>query len=157
MFLFILSVTRSVVSPSKSLKFLVSKRFKQRLSIYDIANCKAFTKIVTKLPQSVEFLTAIMISDSNILAQVLYQNQSIVQLIVDVICPNKKCRGERCVYLTTFEEIIKSTYQCKQCKAFSHMLNFLFKDQKPCVTLFGWTYCFKKRQIWITKKRNCRL
>ena len=92
-----------------------------------------------------EFLIAILTSDSNILAQVLYQDQSIVQLIVDVICPIKKCRGEKCAYLTSFEEINKSTYQCKQCKACSHVLNILLKDQKPCVTLFGWTYCFRKK------------
>ena len=92
-----------------------------------------------------EFLRAIMTFDSNILAQVLYQDQSIVELIGDVTCPNKKCRGEKCVYLTSFEEINKKTYQCQQCKACSHVLNILFKDQKPCVTLFGWTYCFRKK------------
>ena len=86
-----------------------------------------------------------MTSDSNILAQVLYQDQSIVELIGEAICPNKKCRGEKSVYLTSFEEISKSTYHCKQCKACSHDLNIPFKDQKPCVTLFGWTYCFSKK------------
>ena len=86
-----------------------------------------------------------MISDSNSLAQVLYQNQSIVQLIGDVICPNKKCRGKKWVYLTSFEEINKSTYDCKQWKACSDVLNIPFKDQKPCVTLVGWTYCFRKK------------
>ena len=91
------------------------------------------------------FLIVIMTFDSNNLAQVLYQDQSIVQFIGDVICPNKKCRGEKCVYLTSFAEINKSTYQCKQCKACSHVLNIPFKDQKPCVTLFGWTYCFRKK------------
>ena len=89
-----------------------------------------------------EFLIEIMTFDSNTLAQVLYQDQSIVELIGDVICPNKKCRGEKSVYLTSFEEINKSTYQCKQCKACSHVLKIPFKDQKPCVTFFGWTYCF---------------
>ena len=97
------------------------------------------------MPQSVEFLIAIMISGSNILAQVLYQDQSKVQLIRDVTCPNRKCRGEKCVYLTSFEEINKNTYQCKQCRACSHVLKNPFKDQKPCVTLFGWTYCFRKK------------
>ena len=92
-----------------------------------------------------ELLIAIMTSDSNILAQVLYHDQSIVELIGDVICPNRKCRGEKCVYITSFEEINKSTYECKQCKACSHVLNIPFKDQKPCVTLFGWTYCFRKK------------
>ena len=86
-----------------------------------------------------------MTSDSNILAQVLYQDQSTVELIGDVIFSNKKRRGEKCAYLTSFKEINKSTYQCKQCKACSHVHNIPFKDQKPCVTLFGWTYCFRKK------------
>ena len=97
------------------------------------------------LPQSVEILVAIMTFDSKIFAQVLYQDQSVVHLIGDVICPNKKCRGEKCVYFTRFEEIHKSIYQCKQCKACSHVLSLPFRDQKPCVTLFGWTYCFRKK------------
>ena len=96
------------------------------------------------MPQIVEFLIAIMTLDSNILAQVLYQEQSIVELVGDVICPNKKRRGEKSVYTTSFEEINKNTYQSKQCKSCSHVLNIPFKDQKPCVTLFGSTYCFRK-------------
>ena len=92
-----------------------------------------------------EFLIAIMTFDSNILDQVFYQDQSIVELIGDVICPNKKCRGEKSVYITRFEEINKSTHQWKQCKACSHVLNIPFKDRKPCVTLFGCTYCFRKK------------
>ena len=126
-------------------KFQNVGEFQQRLSIYDIAKCIAFTKIVTILPQSVEFLMAILIFDSNILSQVLYQDQNVVQLIGDVICPNNKCRGENCVNSTSFEEINKSIYQCKQCKACSHVLNFAFEDQKPCLTLFGLTYCFRKK------------
>ena len=99
------------------------------------------------MPQSVELLIAFMISDSNILVQVLYQDQGIVQLIGDVICPNKDCRGEKCVYLTSFEDTNKNTYECKQCKACSHVLNIRFEHQKPFVTLFGWTYCFRKKPI----------
>ena len=86
-----------------------------------------------------------MTSDSNILVRVLYQDQSIMDLIGDVICPNKKSRGENCVYLTRFEEFNKSTYECKLCKACSHVLNILFKDQKAYANLFCWTYCFGKR------------
>ena len=92
-----------------------------------------------------ELLIAIMTFDPNILAKVLYQDESIVELIGVVICPNKKCRGEKCVYITSFEEINKSTYECKECKSCSHVLNIPFKDQKTCVTLFGWTYCFRKK------------
>ena len=109
------------------------------------------------MPQSVEFLIAVMTFDSNILAQVLYQDQSLVELIGDVIRPNKKRRGEKSVYITSFEEINKSTYQCKQCKACSHVLNIPFKDQKPCVTLFGWTYCFRKKTMLDYQKEKLSL
>ena len=54
-----------------------------------------------------------MTSDSKILVQVLYQDQSIVELLGDVICPNKKCRGEKRVYITSFGEINKGTYESK--------------------------------------------
>ena len=95
----------------------------------------------------VELLRAIMTSDSNNLAKVLYQDQSKVELIGDVICSNKKCGGEKCayLYLTSFEKINESTYQCKQCKACNQVLSILFRDQRPCVTLLGWTYCFRKK------------
>ena len=74
----------------------------------------------------------------------------------EVICPKKKCRGEKCVYLTRFEEINKNTYQCKQCKACSHVLNFPSKDQEPRVTLFGWTYCFRKKTKSDFQRKNSR-
>ena len=45
----------------------------------------------------------------------------------------------------SFEEFNKSSYECKQCKACSHVLNIPFKHQKLCVSLFGWTYCFRKK------------
>ena len=123
--------------------------------MYDTEKCIAFTKIVTMLPQKVELLIATMTFDSNILAQVFYQDQSIVELIGDVTCPKKKCRGEKCVYLTSFEEINKSTHQCEQCKACNHVLNIPFKDQNPCVTLFGWTYCFRKKtKLDYQKEKN---
>ena len=88
---------------------------------------------------------AILTSDSNILAQVLYQDQSTVELIGDVNCPNKKSRGEKCVYLKNFAELNKSTYDFRQCETCSHVLNIRFNYQKPCVTLFGWTDCFRKK------------
>ena len=72
-------------------------------------------------------------------------DQSLKEVIGVVICPNMKCRGEKSAYITRFEELNKSTYECKQCKAGTHVLNTPFKDQKPCVTLLGWTYCFRKK------------
>ena len=64
--------------------------------------------MVTILPQSVEFLIAIMTCDSNFLPQLLYHNQSIVVPIGDVICPNKKCRGKKCVYLTSLKKLTRA-------------------------------------------------
>ena len=135
--LFVLSVTRSVVSPSKSFKPIVSKTFHQRFLICNSAKCITFTKNVILLPQVVEFLKVIMTCDSNFLAQVLYQDQNIMQLLGDIHRLNKKCRAEKCVYLTSFEEIMKSTKQCKQCKTWNHVLNIPFKHQKPCDILLG--------------------
>ena len=98
-----------------------------------------------------ELLIEYLKSDSNILARVLYQDLSIVELIGDVICPNKKCRREKSVYITSFEEINKSTYECRQCKARTHLLSILFKDQEPCVTLFGVTL-EKKYNVGLPKR-----
>ena len=88
-----------------------------------------------------------MTSDSNIFGQVLYHNQSIVELIGDVICPNKECRGEKCVYITSYEKNNESSYKCNLCKACCHVLDIPFKDQKPTLLLFGGdgTYCFRKK------------
>ena len=86
-----------------------------------------------------------MTSDSNILAQVLLPRSKYSANHRRYVCPKKNCRGEKCVYLRSFEEISKSTYQCEQCKACSHVFNIPFKDQKPCVTIFGCTYRFRKK------------
>ena len=57
--------------------------------------CIVFTKLFTILTQSVEFLIANMTCDSYILSQALYQDQSIVELVGDVMCSNNNSRGEK--------------------------------------------------------------
>ena len=84
-----MSVTRSVVFSIKNFQ-IVGEQNPTRLLIYDTAKCIAVTKVVTILSQSVEFLIEIMKSDSNILARVLYRDQSTVELIGDVIFPQKE-------------------------------------------------------------------
>ena len=86
-----------------------------------------------------------------------------MELIGDAICSNKKSRGEKCVYLTSIEEINKSTYDCKQWEACSHVLDIPIKDQKPVLpsldvllSLDG-TTALEKGQSWITRKRNSLL
>ena len=95
-----------------------------------------------------------MTSDSNILAQLLYQDQSIVELIGDVICPNKKCRGEKSVYITSFEEINKSTYEYKQCKACTHVLNIPLRIRNHVLPYLVGPTALEKRQSWITERET---
>ena len=59
-----------------------------------------------------------------------------------------------CVYLTSFEEINESTYEYKQCKACSHVLNILFKDQKPRITFLIGPTAVEKRQSWLPKRKS---
>ena len=65
------------------------------------------------------------------------------ETIGDVYCPT--CRNEKCVYISTNETT--SFYDCKKCKACCHVLNILFKDQKPTIILFGGdgTQCFARK------------
>ena len=60
----------------------------------------------------------------------------------DVYCPTG--RNEKCGYISTNKTT--SSYDCKNCKACCHVLNFPFKDQKPTVMLFGGddTRCFAR-------------
>ena len=133
----VLKRTRLASFPSNSLNNTLINSFLQKLSTWVAAKSIISTGIDFLLLTSVKFLRAIRTYDSNIPAHVLYQNESIVELIADVICRKKKCGEENCVYLTSFEEINRSTYEFKQCKACSHVLNIPFNDQKPCVALFG--------------------
>ena len=120
--------------PSKSLNDAVINSFLQKLSTWVTAKTNICTRIEFLLPTGVTLLRAIMTFEENI-----------KDIIGDVFCTKKKCRGEKCVYWTSFEESKKSTYECKQCKSCRHVLSIPFKDRKPCVTLFGWTCCFRKK------------
>ena len=65
------------------------------------------------------------------------------ETIGDVYCPT--CGKEKCVYTSTNKTT--SFYDCKKCKACCHVLNILFKDQKPTIMLFGGdgTHCFARK------------
>ena len=55
------------------------------------------------------------------------------------------CRNEKFVCISTNKTT--NFYDCKKCKACCHVLNILFKDQKPTIMLFGGegTPCFAKK------------
>ena len=61
------------------------------------------------------------------------------------------------MYLTSFEEINKSTYQCKQCKAASHVINIFLRIRNHVLPYFVGPTALEKKQSSITKKRNSRL
>ena len=66
-----------------------------------------------------------------------------IKTIGDVYCPT--CRNEKRVYISTNKTT--NFYDCKKCKACSHVLNIPFKDQKPTILLFGGdgTNCFARK------------
>ena len=64
--------------------------------------------------------------------------------IGDLYCPT--CRNEKCAHISTNKKT--SFYDCKNCKACCHVLNFLFKNQKLTIILFGddSTHCLAKEK-----------
>ena len=60
-------------------------------------------------------------------------DNKVQKTIGDVFCPG--CRNEKCVYISTNKTT--SFYDCKKCKACCHVLNILFKVQKPTIMLLG--------------------
>ena len=59
--------------------------------------------------------------------------KSIQDVIGDVCCP--KCPNEKCVYISNNNNC--SVFDCKKCKACSHVLNYPFKDQNLTMILFA--------------------
>ena len=73
--------------------------------------------------------------------------KSIGDIIGDVYCPGRYCSILKCVYVHTCEEDSDNCYECVQCRACCHVLNILFKNQKPTIMLYGGdgAYCFAKK------------
>ena len=65
------------------------------------------------------------------------------ETIGDVYCPT--FRNENYVYISINK--MTSSYDCKKCTAYCHVLNIPFKDQKPTIMLFlsDGTHCFAKK------------
>ena len=71
-------------------------------------------------------------------------DNKVQETIGDVYCPTS--RNEKCVYISTNKTT--SFYHCKKCKAWCHVLNIHFKDQKLTNMLFGGdgTPCFARKR-----------
>ena len=63
----------------------------------------------------------------------LYVEDKIHEIFGDVFCPT--CKEEKRVYSATNKTL--SFYDCKKCKTSCHVIDILFRKQKPTLTLFG--------------------
>ena len=84
------------------------------------------------LPAKQLFINVTFQSTKNRRKELCVDNK-VQEAIGGVYCPI--CRNEKCVYLSTMKT--SSFYDCRKCKASSHVLNIPFKDQKPTFMLFG--------------------
>ena len=67
----------------------------------------------------------------------------------DVYC--LRCPNEKCVFLSIKKT--SSFYDCRKCKARSHVLNIPLKDQKPTIMLFG-RDSTEKNESWLGKRKT---
>ena len=58
-----------------------------------------------------------------------YDN-STINLIGDVYCPDTKCLGKLCLRKKTFQSLGRSNYQCPQCASLCQVRKITFNDQK---------------------------
>ena len=118
---------------TKSLNNAVINSFLQKLSTWVTAKSITSTRINFLLPTSVTFLRA------NTMCRAFspdcgYDN-SAIDLIGDVFCPNTKCLGKLCLHKKTFQSLGRSDYQCPQCASMCQAPNIPFEDQTNCFSL----------------------
>ena len=71
-----------------------------------------------------------------------YDN-SAINIIGDVYCPNTKFLGKFCLHKKTFQSLGRSDYQCLQCGSVYQVRNIPFEDQTNsffCRLVQGFTF-----------------
>ena len=116
--------TRLVSFPSKSLNITVINSFLQKLSTWVTAKSKISTRIDLSLPKSVTFFRAITMCSTD-----CAYDDSTINLIGAVYCPNTKCSGRICLHKNTFQSLGRSDYQCPQCGSVCQVRNIFFEEQ----------------------------
>ena len=101
--------------------------FLQKLSTWDTAKSNISTRIDFLLLTGVTFLRAITMC-SAFTPDCGYDN-STINLIGDVYCPNTKCSGKLCLHKKTFQSLGRSDYQCPHCASVCQVRNIPFEDQ----------------------------
>ena len=113
--------------PSKSLNNTVINSFLQKLSTWVTAKSNFSTRIDFLLHTSVTILRAITMC-SAFTPDCGYEN-SIIILIGDVYCPNRKCLGKLCLHKKNFQSLGRSDYQFPQCASVCQVRNIPFECQ----------------------------
>ena len=110
--------------PSKSLNITVINSFLQKLSTWVTAKSNISTRIDFLLPTSVTFFRAITMCSTDC----AYDN-STINLIGDVYCPNTNCLGKLCLHKKILQSLGRSDYQCPQGGSVCQVRNIPFDDQ----------------------------
>ena len=75
-------------------------------------------------------------------ADCAYDN-SAINIIGDVYCPNTKCLPKLCLHKKTFRSLGRSDYQCPQCASVYQVRNIPFEDETNsflCRLVQGFTF-----------------
>ena len=104
---------KTCVFSFKKFEHTVINSFLQKLSTWVTAKSNISTRIDILLLTCVTFLRAITMSGA-FTPNCGYDN-STINLIGDVYCPNSKCLGKLCLHKKTFQSLGRSDYQCPQC------------------------------------------
>ena len=97
---------------SKSLNYRAINFFLQKLSKLTIAKFTISRRTGTKFQTREKILRAITLC-SAFTPDCGYDN-STINLIGDVFCPNTNCSGKLCLHKRTFQSLGRSDYQCPQ-------------------------------------------
>ena len=83
-----------------------------------------------------------------------YDN-STINLIGHVFCPNTKCSGKVCLDKKNFKfkSVSRNDYQCQQCASLSQVRKFIFWKSNNFFFLIGWPSCLHS---WRESKINSR-
>ena len=105
--------------------------FLQKLSTWVSAKLNISTRIDFLLLTNVTLLRAITMCSA--LTPVCGYDNSTINLIGDVYCPNTKFSGKLCLHKKTFQSLGRSNYRCTQSSSVRQVSKFPFEDQTKVV------------------------
>ena len=137
--------TTLAFSPSKSLNITVINSFLRKLSTWVTAKSNISTTIDFLLLTSVIFLKAITMCST--FTPDSGHDNSTINLIGDVYCPNTKCFEKLCLHKKTFQSLGRSDYQCPQGGSVCQVRNIPFEEQTNSffLSLGHGVYIFEER------------